>query len=230
MSAAPLRRLGQRPRPFPRDELLAPAPASARRLLGAVLVRAEGEGAPTAVRIVETEAYREDDPASHTFRGRTPRNAVMFGRPGHAYVYFTYGMHWCVNVACEPEGVGAAVLVRAGVILEGPGLAGAAQVRARRGPRHRDRELLAGPARLTQALAVDRTLDGADLCVPDADAPLRLLDDGWRAPAEGIVTGPRVGVRTAADVPWRFHLADVPEVSRYTRHPKALPPQPDTDR
>ena len=208
-----LRELGER-RPFDRGVLAASSSVVARRLLGALLVREEEDGAPTIVRIVETEAYHQTEPASHSHRGETARNAVMFGPPGFAYVYFTYGMHWCVNVSCEPEGTGAAVLLRAAVALTGEG-----RIRERRGPRHRERDLLAGPARLTQALAVDRALDGTDLC--DPGAPLRLETDGWEAPGDAVAAGPRVGIRHAADVEWRFAIAGVPEVSRYTRHPDA---------
>lgn len=216
MTGAPgLRTPGERA-PFPRGRLDAPSPEAAVHLLGALLVREHPDGA-VVVRVVETEAYRETDPASHSHRGRTPRNAVMFGDPGFAYVYFTYGMHFCMNVSCEPAGTGAAVLLRAAVCLEGADL-----VRERRGPRHRDRDLLAGPARLTQALAIGRPDDGTDLC--DPDAPLRLETDGWVPPDDAVVAGPRVGIRHAADVPWRFHVAGVPEVSRYARHPDAPPP------
>lgn len=210
---AGLRQLGQR-RTFDREALASSSVEVARLLLGALLVRAEGSGGPTVVRVVETEAYHEDDPASHSHRGPTDRNAVMFGPPGFAYVYFTYGMHWCLNVSCEPEGTGAAVLLRAAVPLVGEG-----RIRTRRGPRPRQRDLLAGPARLTQALGVDRDLDGTDLC--DPNAALRLETDGWRPPVAAVVAGPRVGIRHAADVDWRFAIADIPEVSRYSRHPRA---------
>ena len=208
-----LRALGER-RPFDRAALGVSSLDAARLLLGALIVREEQDGAPTIVRIVETEAYHQTDPASHSHRGETARNAVMFGPPGFAYVYFTYGMHWCLNVSCEPEGTGAAVLLRAAVALTGEW-----RIRERRGPRHRERDLLAGPARLTQALAVDRALDGTDLC--DPGAPLRLETDGWQVPGDAVVAGPRVGIRHAADVEWRFAIAGVPEVSRYTRHPDA---------
>ncbi len=215
MPYAGLRQVGER-RALDRGLLADDAVRVAPRLIGALLVRREDDRSETVVRIVETEAYRETDPASHSHRGRTPRVEVMFGPPGHAYVYFTYGMHFCVNVSCEPAGVGAAVLLRAGVPLTNRDL-----VRQRRGPRHRDRDLLAGPARLTQGLAIGRAEDGVDLL--DPGSPLRLERDGFEAPPEAVVAGPRVGVRQAADVPWRFALAEVPEVSRYVRHPKAPP-------
>ena len=208
-----LRRLGPR-RPVDRALLTGHAVDVAPAVLGLLLVREEEDGPDTVVRVVETEAYRETDPASHSYRGRTPRVVTMFGPPGHAYVYFTYGMHHCMNVSCEPDGVGAAVLFRAAVVL-----AGGDAVRARRGPKPADRDLLAGPARLTQGLGVDRDWDGIDLC--DPTSRLHLATDGWRPAPHDVVTGPRVGVREAADVAWRFHLRGVREVSRYSRHPRA---------
>jgi DNA-3-methyladenine glycosylase len=210
-----LREVGER-RFLDRQVLLAAAELVAPALLGALLVRREDDGSDTVVRIVETEAYHQTDPASHSFRGRTRRTDVMFGPPGFSYVYFTYGMHWCVNVSCEPEGVGAAVLLRAGIALTNHD-----RVRDRRGERPRERELLAGPARLTSGIGVDGDWNGIDLCA--AGSPLRLETDGVDVPVPAVAAGPRVGIREAADVPWRFWLADVPEVSRYSRHPKAPP-------
>ncbi|MDX1657899.1 MAG: DNA-3-methyladenine glycosylase [Nitriliruptorales bacterium] len=213
MSGEPsLRVVGATRQPFPVDQLADHAAEVAPRLLGALLVRREDDGTETIVRIVETEAYRESDPASHSFRGRTDRTRAMFERAGLAYVYFTYGMHFCVNVSCEEQGIGAAVLLRAAVPLQGR-----ERIRGRRGEQHRERDLLAGPARLAEGLAIDRELYGTDLL--DGSSPLRLETDGW-APTD-FRSGPRVGVRAAADVPWRFWVDDVPEVSRYTRHPKA---------
>lgn len=212
-----LREVGER-RVLRRGALVDAADLVARQLLGSLLVRREDDGTDTVVRIVETEAYHQTDPASHSFRGVTARTEVMFGPPGRTYVYFTYGMHWCVNVSCEPEGVGAAVLLRAGIPLTNH-----AQVRARRGERPRDRDLLAGPARLASGLGIDGGWNGVDLC--DPAAPLRLESDGLTVPLATVAQGPRVGVRQAADVPWRFRIVDVPEVSRYSRHPKA-PPTP----
>lgn len=221
MTGANLRTLGT-PDVWARRSLDGDAPDLAPALLGALLIReepaAEADG-PTILRVIETEAYRQDDPASHTFAGRTDRNAVMFGPPGHAYVYFTYGMHFCVNVVVGAEGQGSAVLLRAGLPLTNLDL-----VRSRRPAAKRDRDLVNGPAKLTQALAVDRSLDGVDLL--DPSSPLRLEHDGWRPEPDEIVIGPRVGVRLAADVPWRFALAGVPEVSRYSRHQRASRSRP----
>lgn len=205
--------LGDERRLVPRVFFTRASPEVAPDLLGKLLVRGESDGSTTVVRLVEVEAYREDDPASHSYRGRTERNAVMFGRGGHLYVYFTYGMHYCMNVSCEQEGVGSAVLLRAAVVLEGRG-----RVRERRG-QHRDRDLLRGPGRLSRGLDVDRSFDGLDLL--DSASPLRLEHDGWSPEPAAVVAGPRVGIRTAADAPWRFWLEGVPEVSRYARHPRA---------
>lgn len=203
--------------PFPRELLEQASPRAAPALLGSVLVRVEDDDRETVIRVVETEAYRHDDPASHSFRGRTARTEAMFGPPGTLYVYFTYGMHWCANVTTEPEGVGSAVLLRAGVVLEGE-----QRVRERRGARHAGRDLLRGPARLTQGLAIGEEQYGLDLL--DPDSPVRLERDGWRPGGGDVVAGPRTGIREAPDVTWRFHVAGVPEVSRYVRHPRAPGP------
>lgn len=167
----------------------APAAEVARRLIGAKLL-VDGVGG----RIVETEAYDREDPASHSFAGPTRRNAAMFGPPGRAYVYRSYGLHWCLNFVCEAEGHGAAVLIRA---LEPTD--GLDRMRERRGLQEA-RLLCAGPGRLTQALAVDRRLDGAFL----GAAPFALwLPAPGEAPCE-IDAGPRIGISKAVDVPWRF--------------------------
>jgi DNA-3-methyladenine glycosylase len=172
-------------------------------LLGSVL-RANG----VAVRLTEVEAYEgETDPASHAFRGRTPRTEVMFGPPGYAYVYFTYGMHWCMNVVCGPDGLASAVLVRAGEVVEGMVLA-----RERR-PGSTDRDLARGPARLTKALAIDGTYGGTDLL--DPASPLT-LSEGEPVDPRQIRNGPRVGVGGAgAAAPWRFWIDGEPTVSTY---------------
>lgn len=191
-----------------RDFFGRPAVEVAPALLGCVLERETADGI-VAVALTEVEAYAgEADPASHAYRGRTARNAVMYGPPGHAYVYFTYGMHFCVNVVCLPAGTAAAVLLRAGQVIEGEELA-----RRRRPSGDPDRDLARGPARLCQALGIDRALDGADLC--DAASPLRLGTPVRSEEKVAISTGPRVGVRVGADVPWRFWLAGDPSVSAY---------------
>jgi DNA-3-methyladenine glycosylase len=210
------------PREFFARSALEVAPA----VLGCVLEHETAEGL-VAVRITEVEAYMgAGDPASHAYRGRTARNGVMFGPPGHAYVYFTYGMHFCVNMVCLTPGTASAVLLRAGEVIAGEELA-----RTRRQPVGRaattdvrDRDLARGPARLCQAMAIDRALDGADVCDPSSS--LRMLagegalSDG--ASSDGasveVCTGPRVGIREAADRPWRFWLAGDPTVSVYRAH------------
>lgn len=184
-----------------------PAPAVARALVGMLLVRAD-DG--LVARLVETEAYTQDDPACHAHRGRTVRNAPLFGPPGHAYVYFTYGMHWCLNIATGSEGHGEGVLLRAAEPLVGLGT-----MRPRRGERVLDRNLLRGPARLAQAFGLDGSWSGRDLC---DGGPLHLADDGTRRDVE---SGPRVGVAAAADWPRRFAAAGSPWVSPYKRHPRA---------
>jgi DNA-3-methyladenine glycosylase len=205
---------------IPREFFDRPADEVAPALLGCVLEHETADGL-VAVELTEVEAYAgETDPASHAYRGITGRNAVMFGPSGHAYVYFTYGMHFCVNVVCMPEGIARAVLLRAGRVIAGESLA-----RRRRTPRRAQtgppgamspRDLARGPARLCQALGIDRTQNGADLC--SAVSELRLRPAGTGSPAGGepaIAVGPRVGISAAADVPWRFWLAGDPTVSAY---------------
>jgi DNA-3-methyladenine glycosylase len=220
---------------LPREFFARPALEAAPALLGCVIEHETPEGLVAAA-VTEVEAYEGSaDPASHAYRGRTPRNAVMFGPPGHAYVYFTYGMHFCVNMVCLREGTASAVLLRAGRVVEGVALAtrrrsaaaprrpGAAEL-ARIAPRGvGERDLARGPARLCQALAIGRSLDGADVC--DPASPLRMR--GAAAPPAGperISTGPRVGVSSCARRPWRFWLTDDPTVSPYRAHvPRARP-------
>ncbi|HEX3222421.1 MAG TPA: DNA-3-methyladenine glycosylase [Nocardioides sp.] len=181
------------------DLLARPVREVAPLLLGAVLRHGD-----VAVRLTEVEAYDgAGDPGSHAYRGRTSRNSVMFGPPGHLYVYFTYGMHWCANVACGPEGTASAVLLRAGEVVEGIGTA-----RERRPTAPRDRDLARGPANLCQALGIGAVENGHDL----TREPLTLLPQA--RPAE-VRTGPRVGLRLAADRPWRFWLPGEPTVSAY---------------
>lgn len=160
-------------------------------------------------RIVETEAYREDDPCCHGYRGKTARNAVLFGPPGHLYVYFTYGMHFCANTACEEEGVGAGVLLRA---LEAE--SGLDAMAARRGTSE-PRLLCSGPARLAQALGIGRAHNG----LPVWREPLAILPPSPGAPALEVVTTARIGVRGGDQKPWRFVDAD----SRFLSRPLPRP-------
>jgi DNA-3-methyladenine glycosylase len=174
---------------LPRDTFACNAAVVAPALLGCVLEHDSPEGL-VAVALTEVEAYHgQADPASHAYRGQTPRNAVMFGPPGHAYVYFTYGMHFCVNLVCLPEGTASAVLLRAGRVVEGEDLARAR--RAAPGPGGRD--LARGPARLCQALAITRAQNGADVC--DPASPLRVR---WPRPAEAGAGSPRPAARAGA--------------------------------
>ncbi len=219
-----------------------PSTEVAPDLLGCVFWH-EGAAGLVAVRLVEVEAYQGLlDRASHAFRGRTARNAVMFGPPGHVYVYFTYGMHFCANLVCQPAGQAEAVLLRAGEVICGLDLAAsrreAGNVRA-----VRQLDLARGPARLCQALGIDRAFDGADVCTagsalgigPAVSSPSQAgaaqagaaqagagladsADNGAVAagPARTTVrTGPRVGVSQAADRPWRYWLAEDGYVSPY---------------
>jgi len=230
-------------RRLPREFFDRPATQVAPDLLGCVLWHDSPAGR-VAVRLVEAEAYEGlTDPASHAFRGQTARNAVMFGPPGHVYVYFTYGMHFCVNLVCLPPGQPSAVLLRAGEVIEGAGLAayrrtganalassaaranGAAgagrdPLAAANGRPLRPVDLARGPARLCQALDIDRSLNGADVCA--AGSPLGVGPapghDQPRAAGAGraaISTGPRVGIRQATERPWRFWLAGDDHVSVY---------------
>jgi DNA-3-methyladenine glycosylase len=178
------------------------APAVAPRLLGCILERTF-DGHVLRARIVETEAYDQTDIASHSYKGRTPRTEVMFGNAGHLYVYFTYGMHYCCNIVVGPPGHGAAVLLRA---LEP--LAGENEMASRRNVR-KGLELTNGPAKLCQALAIDKALNGHDLRQP----PLRLIA-GSELPADQIIQTTRIGISRGQDVPWRFYIAGNPYVSR----------------
>lgn len=187
------------------SELLAgPVGRVARGLLGWRLTT----GGVT-VRLTEVEAYAGvgADPASHAHRGRTARNEVMFGPPGRLYVYFTYGMHWCANVVCGPEGEASAVLLRAGEVVSG-----LAAARARRPAARTDRDLARGPARLTTALGIDGAANGADLL--DASSGITLTA-GSRVDAAMIRSGPRVGVAGGHDTRWRFWLDGEPTVTAY---------------
>lgn len=184
----------------------------APKLLGHWLLRRTPRGVAGGL-IVETEAYLSHDPACHAFKGPTARNASMFSRPGLAYVYLIYGLHHCVNVVCQPEGCGEAILIRAiGAEL---GLEVMQRRRATRDPH----QLTNGPAKLCQALDIDRQLDGVDLC--RADSPLWIAENpqrGRRVEAEGpIERGPRIGITQAADLPLRFCLSRSPWLSRPVR-------------
>ncbi len=150
------------------------------------------DGVRTSGRIVETEAYTQDDPASHSFRGRTPRNAVMFGPPGHLYVYLSYGIHRCANVVTGLDGDGQAVLVRALDPIDG------IEVMLQRRGR---RPLADGPGKLCQAMGIELRDDGADL----TGSAIAILDDGTPPPPRAV-TGPRVGITKAIDRPWRFRI------------------------
>ena len=213
---------------IPRDFFARLSVPVAPDLLGCVLEH-QTEAGLVAVELTEVEAYTgASDPASHAYHGKTARNAVMFGPPGHAYVYFTYGMHFCVNLVCLGNGSASAVLLRAGRIIEGEELARARRTGDRKVIPFRD--LARGPARLCQALDIDRSLDGADVCVPES--PLRMRwpdasttarsaavlargDDPPKPPRGRVLSGPRVGVSAAAEVPWRFWVEGEPTVSAY---------------
>jgi DNA-3-methyladenine glycosylase len=221
---------------LPRETFAGSAVEVAPALLGCVIEHETAEGL-VAVALTEVEAYHgEADPASHAYRGRTRRNAVMFGPPGHAYVYFTYGMHFCVNLVCLPEGAASAVLLRAGRVVEGADLATA----RRTAPGPQGRDLARGPARLCQALGIAREQNGLDVCAPASPLRVRWPDPAEAAlpgaqasgagagdgtatagpgPAElagaAISHGPRVGISAAAEWPWRFWITGDPTVSAY---------------
>lgn len=159
-------------------------------------------------RIIEVEAYRGgDDAASHAYRGPTRRNSSMFGPPGHLYVYFTYGMHWCANAVCMPAGTAQAVLLRALAPVEG-----IEQMRLARPRARRDRDLCSGPARLCQALGITGEMDGTDLTDP-GDGRVMIVDDGTPPPGQPAC-GPRIGIREATHHRWRWWVPDDPNVSR----------------
>jgi DNA-3-methyladenine glycosylase len=187
--------------PLPRSFYARDSRRVARDLLNKVIVH-DGR----AARLVEVEAYLgADDPGAHSYRGQTPRNAVMFGPAGHLYVYFTYGMHWCANAVCGDEGVGTAVLLRAGVPL-----AGLDAMRDARPAAKRDVDLCRGPARLCQALGLDRHHNGADLVTWDRG--VTIIDDGV-VPPRRPANSTRIGLSAGAEHPWRWYVPDDPHVS-----------------
>lgn len=184
------------------DFLAGPSTDAARRLLGCELVRTV-DGRTVRMRIVETEAYDQTDAASHSFKGQTPRTDVMFGPPGRLYVYFTYGMHYCCNVVTGPEGTGAAVLLRAAEVLEGDDIASA----RRRGIRGVG--VANGPAKLCQALQIDKAMNGHDLQMEPLHLVLHPQVDTLQ-----VVQTTRIGISQAQDVLWRFYIKDDPHVSK----------------
>lgn len=197
------------PRALDRTFFARPAPLVASDLVGRLLIARDG----LTARVVETEAYTADDPACHAYRRRTPRNDPLWGPPGHAYVYRSYGVHWCFNVATGTDGDPQGCLIRAAQPMGGRQV-----MRARRGSVV-DRELLRGPAKLCHAFALTGADSGADLC---SVGPVTFADDG--AHVDEVVSGPRVGVSQAADWPWRFFVPRSPWVSAYRRSPRAPAP------
>ncbi|MEG0185598.1 MAG: DNA-3-methyladenine glycosylase [Stenotrophomonas sp.] len=188
--------------PLPRAFYQRPSTVVAPELLNKVLLREDGR----AARIVEVEAYAgSEDPAAHSWRGRTARNASMFGEAGHLYVYFTYGMHWGSNVVCGEVDEGIAVLLRAAEPL-----AGLDQMYQLRPAARRDHDLASGPGKLSQAFGLDRRFDGADLVT--AQLGITIIDDGMPPPHDPVV-GPRIGISRAVDFPWRWHVRDNRHVS-----------------
>jgi DNA-3-methyladenine glycosylase len=197
---------------FPMELLTQGADHAAAALLGCLLVRDWPDGTRSAVRIVETEAYDQNDPASHTYHGRSERNRAMFGPAGHAYVYFTYGMHYCVNVTAGADGFGCGVLIRAGEPIEG--IEHMTQLRGGRS----GVELTNGPANLCQALAIDTSLYGHNLRMP----PLRLVRASLKE-GERIGCTPRIGISKAAHRPRRLIIMGNPYVSKSPLNAKAVP-------
>ncbi|WP_327314105.1 DNA-3-methyladenine glycosylase [Streptomyces sp. NBC_01235] len=195
-------------------DLAHPAEEVAPKLLGAVLTHETPEGT-VSITITETEAYSGSaDPASHAYRGRTPRNAVMFGPAGHLYVYRSHGLHWCANIVTGTDGIATAVLIRAGRVIEGEDLA-----RERRGGKVESPRLARGPGNFCQALGITAEHNGTDLLTGASVA----LSEGEPVPAALIRVGPRVGVSKAHDWQHRFYLAGDPTVSAYRLSPRAKP-------
>ncbi len=205
---------------LPREFYEPSADMVATRLLGQWLVRKTARGYCSGV-IVETEAYLHNDAAAHSFRGETPRNRVMFGAPGHAYVYFIYGNHWCVNAVCRERGIPEAVLIRAVEPAMGLEL-----MRGRRSVLN-PHELTNGPGKLCAAMGIDRSLDGVDLC--DEKSALFIARNPRRANfirRDGpVITTTRIGITQAAALPLRFYLEENEYVSRRIKKPVALVPK-----
>ena len=188
--------------PLLREFYLQETVTVAKALLGKVLVHETPDGI-IAGKVVEVEAYVSGDPACHSFRGKTARNAVLFGEPGHAYVYFTYGMHFCLNAVTQPEGIGEGVLLRAVEPLEG------IELMSRNRGTGNIHNLCSGPGKLTQAFGINASHKGLDLCGGSA---LRIVEGGMDNVE--IVEAPRVGIRLAADKLWRFYINGSRFVSR----------------
>jgi DNA-3-methyladenine glycosylase len=204
--------------PLPADFYDRPVLAVARELVGCVVAHGGVSGT-----IVETEAYHESEPACHAFVGLTPRTKVLFGPPGKAYVYRSYGIHALLNAVCEPEGVGAAVLIRALAPLDGLELM---RTRREAGVRHRsairsrlsDRELCSGPGKLTQALGIELSENASSL----QDGPVLILPGRSTGSLDVLAVAPRVGINKAIELPWRFCLAGDPNVSSPRPGPAAV--------
>jgi DNA-3-methyladenine glycosylase len=195
-------------------DLAHPAEEVAPKLLGALLTHEAPEGT-VSITITETEAYSGTaDPAPHAYRGRTPRNAVMFGPAGHLYVYRSHGLHWCANIVTGTDGIASAVLIRAGRVIEGEDLA-----RKRRGAKVESPRLARGPGNFCQALGITAEHNGTDLLTGASVA----LSEGEPVSAALIRIGPRVGVSKAHDWQHRFFLAGDPTVSAYRLSPRAKP-------
>lgn len=180
-----------------------PSPEAAPRLIGVRVSHNSSIGLISGV-ITEVEAYEQDDPASHTFGGKTDRNQAMFGPAGHAYIYLSYGMHWCLNVTTDREGYGSGVLIRGIHVVEGADLAakfrfGADSVKDLKPVQYRS--LSNGPGKVTQALGVNKDLYGTNLF--GEDSPLQ-LEFGVEVPSKFIITTPRIGISRAVDLPWRW--------------------------
>ncbi|NEC66244.1 DNA-3-methyladenine glycosylase [Streptomyces sp. SID9727] len=196
------------------DLLAQPAEEVAPKLLGTVLTCTTPEGT-VSITITETEAYSgAADPASHAYRGQTPRNAVMFGPAGHLYVYRSHGLHWCANIVTGTDGIASAVLIRAGRVIKGEDLAS-----RRRGERVESARLARGPGNFCQALGITAEHNGADLLTGTSVR----LSEGESVRAALIQAGPRVGVSQAHDWLHRFYLAGDPTVSAYRLSPRAKP-------